>query len=138
MYRYMIYINIYMIYIYIYIQLKINKFSLNRVRTLERRAIMPCKDSRVQQEERFLFFPGKDSAANEKPRTEFAILRPQMACWDLKVAGLLWLQSSNYNSLLILNKPIFAEEISSSLFVSSQLHVNFLMENLSHMQFSFP
>ena len=53
--------------------LKINKLQLNRVGRPERGALMPCKDGRAQQkEERFLFFPGKDSAANEKPQTLFS------------------------------------------------------------------
>ena len=42
-----------------------------------------------------------------------------LAMWGL-ACGLLWLQTLNCNFLLISNKPIFAGEISGSLFVSGQ------------------
>ena len=46
---------------------KINKQKpqLNRIRRSERGGFTPCDDSRAQQEEnRFIFFPGKDSTNN--------------------------------------------------------------------------
>ena len=69
-------------------------------------------------------FPGKD-AANEKLRT-FCLLKPpnslllsatcspSLALQDFR--GSLWLQTPNCNSLSILNKGMFAGEISNSLF----------------------
>ena len=91
---------------------------------------MPCNDSRAQKEdERFLFFLGKDSA-NEKPwnlftvalSTSFSPLRkcsPSLAMWGL-AHGFPWLQTPICNSVLIPNKPVFDGEISGSLFVSGQ------------------
>ena len=101
---------------------------------------MSCDDSRAQQEEERLLFPGKD-LANEKPWTLFCFVlfcfvlfftislptsfrplkkhSPYPAVGGL-VQGSPWLQTLNCNFLLILNKPIFAEEISGSLFVSGQ------------------
>ena len=38
-------------------------------------ALMPCDQSRAQQEEDRLFFPGKDSA-NKQPRTWFTLALP--------------------------------------------------------------
>lgn len=70
------------------------------------------------------FLPGKD-AANEKLRT-FCLLKPpnslllsatcspSLALQDFR--GSLWLQTPNCNSLSILNKGMFAGEISNSLF----------------------
>ena len=41
------------------------KPQLNRIRRSERGGFTPCDDSRAQQEEnRFIFFPGKDSTNN--------------------------------------------------------------------------
>lgn len=42
-----------------------------------------------------------------------------LARWELE-HGLSWLQKPNCNSLLILNKPVFAGEIPDSLFVLGQ------------------
>ena len=46
--------------------------------------------------------------------------------------GSLWLQSLNYNSLLIPNKLIFAGEISGSLFVSGQEREGSLHDQGTH------
>ena len=48
------------------------KSQLNRIERPEGEVLTPCRDSRAQQEEERLFFPGKDSA-NEKPHSLFAI-----------------------------------------------------------------
>ena len=93
---------------------------------------MPWDNSRTQQEEeRLLFFPGKDSA-NDKPSTLFtiapanslplfiSILLP-LLCWHLHVAchGC----RSQIAILLIVNKSIFAGEICGSLSVQvNSLH----------------
>ena len=44
---------------------------------------------------------------------------PSLAMWGLP-CGLSWSQTPNFNCLLIQNKPIFAGEISGSLFVLGQ------------------
>ena len=92
--------------------------------------LIPCDESKTQQEEEsLLFFPGKDSA-NEKPQTPFTLalssfLSPFIKAfsfldtWGLAPGspahGSPWLQVPNCNSLLILNKPSFGGEISDSL-----------------------
>ena len=90
---------------------------------------MPCNDNRAHQEqESHLFFPGKDSA-NEKPWTLFIMTLPTYFLLLYKYSsspaiqglwsGLALLLTPNCNSLLILNKPIFAGEISGSLLFRS-------------------
>ena len=80
---------------------------------------MLCDHSRArQEEERWFFFPGKDSA-NEKPWTLCVLSLPTSfsAIRVLSIfAGESWLQTPNCNSLLIPNKPIFAGEVSGNLF----------------------
>lgn len=91
---------------------------------------MPYDDSRAQQEKRLLFFPGKDPA-NEITWTLFTIALPNFfssikafsfPCCRGIACGLPWLQTQKCNSLSIPSKPIFAREISDSLF-----QVNILM-----------
>lgn len=89
-------------------------------------ALSGSQKSRAQQEEDFC--PQKDSASY-KPQ----LLCPQPSqppCLHYESALLLchvglalapsWLQTPNHNSLLILNKPSYAGEISGSLFISDQ------------------
>ena len=78
---------------------------------------MPCDDSRAQQEEENPFFPGVDSTS-ENPWTLFTQAFPTSpSVKAFSFPWTLWLQALNSNSLLNLNKPIFAGEISSSLSV---------------------
>ena len=105
--------------------------NLNTIGRPEEGALTPFKDSRAQQEEeKVLFFPGEDSA-NEKLWT-LCLLQPSQlpfppykafsfACYAGELAlGSSWSQTPNSNSLLIPNKPVFAGEISGSLFISGQ------------------
>ena len=63
------------------------KPQLNRVGSPEGGAPTPCDDNRVQQEERRLFFPGKDSA-NEKP-WNLCLLQPSQLPFPPYESGLL-------------------------------------------------
>ena len=90
-------------------------------------ALMPCDNSRdPQEEERLLFFPGKTqpwSVYYSTPNFLSPLYKwsPSLAMWGLP-CGLSWSQTPNCNCLLIQNKPIFAREISGSLFVLGQYH----------------
>ena len=86
----------------------------------------------LQEKERLLFLPDKDSA-NEKAQTLWTV-SPQLPCPLHKAVlflscpcsagtcrvGSPWWPTPSCNSLLILNKLIFAEEIVGSLFVPDQ------------------
>ena len=91
-------------------------------------------DSQVERAvERLLFFLGKDSA-NKKTQTLFTITFPTSFFPCLKYSSCtIWglahdfslLQTLNYKSLLIFDKPIFAGEMTDNLF-KSQSAVKFL------------
>ena len=55
-----------------------------------------------------------------------------LLCFGDLHMGSLWLQSLNYNSLLIPNKLIFSGEISDSLFVSGQEREGSLHDRGTH------
>ena len=99
------------------------KPQLRRVGRPEGGALMPCDDSRAQEDS----FPGKKSPGPfvyySPPNFLFLSIKasPSLAVGGF-ARGSPWLQTLNYNSLLILipNKPTFAGEISGSLFISGQ------------------
>lgn len=101
--------------------LKINKQTpqLNSVRRPEWGDLMPCKNSRPQQVK--LIF-GKDSANETVAHpASFSPLLKHSFSWALQILACdsLWLQTLSCNSLLILNKPIFARKITGRLFLLS-------------------
>ena len=100
---------------------------MNRVGRSEGESLTPYKNSGAQQEEeRVLFFPGKNSA-NEKPWTlcllsnilQLFFISVEAFSFPYHVGG-LGCRPPKCNSLLVLNKPIFAGEICGNLLSSGQ------------------
>ena len=100
---------------------KINKQKpqFNRAGRSEQGALVPFENSRAQEEEARLLFPGKDSAS-EKPRTPGSLQPSQLPCPLYKWFSFLatwgcahsspWLQTRNCYSPPILNKPTLVEK----------------------------
>ena len=112
---------------------KINKQKphLNRVGRPDCGAPMPCKDSREGQEEEKPPLLSWRALSQWKVRDSmFTIAFHLSFPFPVqKLARVLsWLPTLNCNPLLILNKPIFAAEISGSLFISGQHYIH-LMAN---------